>query len=212
MEKRTKVILIIFIILGSGISIFILSRLGFFFTSGGRYDDSKLDYMSVPWKNMSDINSWNEGYSESDDCPWGFEHNGLDFFFNDSVPVIAMAPGLVESIEFVDTEADENRYHIRVNIRFNREVVLGYGFEPWTGDKEKAEKQLDDLEIQEGDWVKKGEKIADFVAYDDSAHIHFGLNLNNEAVCPKDYFSEEGYEEMMDLIHKYHPDWKLCYN
>ncbi|MHA1251236.1 MAG: M23 family metallopeptidase [Candidatus Helarchaeota archaeon] len=211
MKKKYKIILLVVIILGGSTFIYLLYLRGFFFSSWGRYDESKLE-MEAPWEKAEDIHSWNEGYSESDDCPWGFEHRGLDFFFNDSDKVLAIAPGYIESIELVDFGGDENRYHIKVNIRFSREFLLVYGFEPWTTSKSDAEKQLDELKIKEGDWVKTGGVIANFVGYTDSAHIHFDLYLNGEQTCPKNYFSDEAYDEIMSLIHKYHDDWEMCYD
>ena len=213
-RKRLAIILIIIIIVATGgiLSTYLLYQMGFFFDPGERYDWQKLDYMGAPFINKSDLTAWNEGYSESDSCPWGFTHNGLDFFFNDSAPVLAMAPGQVFTIDFVDTGASVNRYHIRINIRFSREIVLNYGFEPWTNNENDARKQLEQLQINVGDWVNIGDKIADFVAYNESAHIHFDIKLNDNQVCPKDYFSDDAYNKTMDLIHFYNPSWEMCYS
>ena len=41
------------------------------FDSEGRYDETTLDDMGVIYSNRSDILAFNEGYSESDACPWG---------------------------------------------------------------------------------------------------------------------------------------------
>jgi len=124
-----------------------------------------------------------------------------------------MAPGQVWSINFVDTGADENRYHIGIDIRFNREIVLNYGFEPWTNNENDARKQLEQFQINVGDWVNIGDKIANFVAYEEGgAHIHFNIDLNGNPVCPKDYFSDDDYNKTMDLIHSYNPTWELCYS
>ncbi|TES96087.1 MAG: hypothetical protein E3J90_08695 [Promethearchaeota archaeon] len=213
-RKRLAFIIIIVIIVATGgiISTYLLYQIGFFFNPGNRYDWQNLDYMETPFINKSYINAWNEGYSESDNCPWGFTHNGLDFFFNHSAPVLAMAPGQVWSIDFVDTGAAENKYHIRISIRFSREIELRYGFEPWTNNENDARKQLEQLQIKVGDWVNNGDKIADFVAYNESAHIHFDIDLNGNQVCPKDYFSDDAYNKTMDLIHFYNSSWGMCYS
>jgi hypothetical protein len=213
-RKRLAFIIIIVIIVATGgiITTYLLFQIGFFFNPGNRYDWQNLDYMGTPFINKSYITAWNEGYSESDDCPWGFSHKGLDFFFNDSAPVLAMAPGQVWSIDFVDTGAVENKYHIRIGIRFSREIELRYGFEPWTNNENDARKQLEQLQINVGDWVDIGDKIADFVAYNESAHIHFDIVLKGNQVCPKDYFSVDAYNKTMDLIHFYNPSWEMCYS
>ncbi len=211
MNKKKLAIIIIILAVGGIISIYLLNRAEFFFNPGDRYDWDTLDYMGVPFTNQTYIHAWNEGYSESDACPWGFKHNGLDYFFNDSAPVLAMAPGQVWDVDFVDTGAVDNKYHIRVNIRFNNAIVLHYGFEPWTNNENNARKQLEDLHIKVGDWVNLGDKIADFVAYYESAHIHFDVELNGIQVCPKNYFSEAAYNISMDLIHHFNPTWDMCY-
>ena len=211
MRKKLIIIIVIIIAIGGVFSIYLLNRAGFFFNPGDRYDWATLDYMGAPFTNQSYIHAWNEGYSESNNCPWNFTHNGLDYFFNNSAPVLAMAPGQVWSLDFVDTGAVENKYHVRLDIRFNSEIVLHYGFEPWTNVEADARKQLDDLPIKVGDWVKIGDKIADFIAYHESAHIHFDVELNGVQVCPKDYFSEAAYNVSMDLIHFYNPTWDMCY-
>ena len=185
--------------------------MGFFFNPGDRYQWQTLDYMDVPFTNKTYIHSWNEGYSETDTAPWGFVHNGLDFFFNNSAPVIAMAPGQVWSIDFRDFGGDQNRYHIKLSIRFNREILLTYGFEPWTIVESEARVQEDKLTVNVGDWVNIGDTIAEFVAYHESAHIHWDFEVNGQHVCPQNYFSTDGYNTMMDLIHTYHPTWDMCY-
>jgi len=98
--KKVYLIILIVFIVGVGFFItFMLYRAGFFFNPGNRYDSSNLNYMGVSFENETDINAFNEGYSESNACPWGFEHNGLDFFFNNNSNVIAAAPDQVWGIQ-----------------------------------------------------------------------------------------------------------------
>ena len=85
--------------------------------------------------------AFNEGYSESASCPWGFEHNGLDYFFNNGSNVIAAAPGQIWEIENHEGEGN-NKYHVRIWIRFNKSTVLGYNFEPWTTKEADRNKQI----------------------------------------------------------------------
>ena len=183
-----------------------------FFSSGGRYADDTLDYMNVLYETRSDNYAFNEGYSESDACPWGFEHNGLDFFLLNNSKVIAAAPGLVEEIRWRDYgEGVVNRYHISMSIRFNKDITLGYNFEPWTQLESDKDKQLAMFKVQEGDWVELGQEIARFLYVEESAHIHFDISLNHEQTCPQPYFSTEGYNEMMEMIHSFNPSWNMCY-
>ncbi|MFX1256053.1 MAG: M23 family metallopeptidase [Promethearchaeota archaeon] len=191
------------------------------FDPGNRYDSTDLDYMNVIYESQSDIHAFNGGYSESINCPWGAIHKGIDYFFNNGSTVIAAAPGQVEEISVTDHgEGVDNRFHLSMNIRFNQTVWIQYNFEPWTQDPLDKDRQLAMFNVQEGDWVAIGEEIATFLQIAGSAHIHFGVYdddvgvedpVGGSGVCPRPYFSAEGYAEIMSLIHSYHPDWELCY-
>ena len=130
---RAVFILIIVVLVGAGILFLIgldQEEIEEPFDNGGRYDSSILNNMGVIYSNRSDIVGWNNAYSESDNCPWGGEHNGLDFmYYNDSV-VIAAAPGIVQEIEVGYLPAPfDNIYFVSVQIKFNESVWVGYGFE-----------------------------------------------------------------------------------
>ncbi|MFW9977811.1 MAG: M23 family metallopeptidase [Candidatus Thorarchaeota archaeon] len=180
------------------------------FDNEGRYDSANLNYMGIIYTNQSDILNWNGGYSESTNCPWGATHNGLDFAFVNDSEVIAAAPGLVEEIHWTDTGPTENIYMIHVSIRFNESIQIGYVFEPWTTNSTDADRQIEMLEIEVGDWVAKGDTIGHFLAIGGGAHIHFAV-YDGEATCPRPFFSEDAYLELMSLVHSYHSDWELCY-
>lgn len=180
------------------------------FDNEGRYDSTILNYMGVVYTSQSDITYWNDGYSESDNCPWGFEHNGLDYFLmNDSI-VIAAAPGIVEDIE-LDYLPDSTVYKVGVKIRFNSSVVVEYGFEGDNPDVAVRAQQASMLDVEIGDWVVKGDQIGRFLRPDQYAHIHFGVYLNDQAICPRLVMGEDDYNEIMSLIHSFQPTWELCY-
>jgi hypothetical protein len=211
MKKKIIIFIVIAcIVIISAFALYILHNRGTFFSSDGRYDDSELDYMGVIFENSSDINAFNEGFSTSSACPWGFEHNGIDFFFYNNSNVIAAAPGQVWEISNYIGEG-KNKYHVKLNIRFSNSILLSYGFEPWTDNTSYRDKQWDILQVKVGDWVQKGDVIAQFLQCNESAHIHFDVLENNQRYCPTKYFSTEGYTQMMELIHFYHPTWDLCY-
>jgi hypothetical protein len=211
MKKKVVIIIpIIIIIIIASIGIYFLYRFGFFFSAGGRYDDTNLNYMGVIYENQSDIHAFNEGFSTSDSCPWGFVHNGIDYFFNNNSDVIAAAPGQVWSIEMRENEG-ENKYMIRIWIRYNNTTEIGYNFEPWTTHASDRDLQNIMFQVKEGDWVQKGDVIARFLQCNESAHIHFDIVENGNRYCPVKYFSLDDYNELLTLIHFYHPAWNLCY-
>ncbi len=212
--RRALVLVVLLVIVGGGTVAYLRYRgtNDETFDAGGRYDSTRLDDMGVIYVNRSDIYAFNEGYSESENCPWGFPHNGIDYFFKNKSTVIAAAPGLVESVTVTDNGPDTaNRFHIMVRIRFNATVEVIYNFEPWTDDPAEKDRQLEMIQIEAGDWVAKGDTIATFLNCGYGAHIHFGVVQDDQWRCPKEYLSDEAYDELMALVHTYHPDWNLCY-
>jgi hypothetical protein len=183
-----------------------------FFNNGGRYDASVLDDMGVVYTNRSDIHAFNEGYSASVNCPWGTIHNGIDYFLNISSLVIAAAPGYIISVQSKDWGPQENEFRFSISIRFNTSIVLTYGFEPWTNTSTLLTVAMALILVKAGDWVVKGQLLGLFAAYSGSAHIHFGVLVNGNAVCPKGFFSVSDLADLMVLIHSYHPLWNLCYS
>ncbi|MFX1484626.1 MAG: M23 family metallopeptidase [Promethearchaeota archaeon] len=179
------------------------------FDNEGRYDSTILDSMGVIYGNQSDIAHWNDGYSESDACPWGFAHNGLDYMFHNNSPVIAAAPGLVIGIE-IDYLPNSTVYKVGVHIQFNESIWLEYGFEGNANETLRAQ-QVAMLYVEVGDWVSKGDQIARFLRPIEFDHVHFGVYLNDEAICPRLVMGESDYNEIISLIHSFHPTWELCY-
>lgn len=213
--RKSAIVILLLIFSGIGIAGFLFQQ-GFFnrfvFDTEGRYDPSVLDDMGVIYSNRSDIESFNEGYSESDSCPWGFIHNGVDYFFYNNSDVIAAAPGLVERIELRDWGTESwHRYTVSVEIRFNSTVTLTYGFEPITNFTDDQTQQVAMFNFEVGTWVAKGDVIAKFLYVNDGAHIHFGINQDNVARDPTLYMSTTDYNELLAMVHDFHPTWEISY-
>jgi len=181
------------------------------FDNEGRYDSTILDNMGVIYANRSDIMAWNNGYSETDVCPWGAIHNGLDYMFYNNSPVIAAGPGFVEEINIRSLE-NTTIYGIGVKIRFNESILIEYGFE---GDANETvrDQQLAMLDVQVGDWVVKGEQIGRFLTPVPTDHVHFTVYKNYVGFCPRLVMGASDYAEIMELIEFFHPgeNWQLCY-
>jgi hypothetical protein len=184
------------------------------FDPGSRYSSQRLDYMGVVYRNQSDIYAFNEGYSETDDCPWGFVHNGIDYFFNNGSEVLAATPGQISSInwrEFDNESNPLNRYNVFIRIRFNATIELSYGFEPFTYVEGDQNRQLAMIYVKVGDWVDKGDVIARFFHVGSGAHIHFGVTIGNTWLNPEPFFGGADRIELLSLIHFYHPGWNISY-
>ncbi len=182
------------------------------FDPGDRYPSTRLDYMGVVYANRSDIHDFREGYSETEDCPWGFIHSGIDYFFYNNSRVIAAAPGYVERIWWQENENSSlNLYNIFVNIRFNASVVLHYLFEPSTHTVGDQYRQISMLTVKVGDWVMKGDTIGRLLNVDGGGLLHFSVMVNDKMVDPVPFFGESDLQELLELVHTYHPDWNVSY-
>ena len=212
MKSKTCVVVIILILVAGVGAIFLLGQHEQEeppFDNGGRYNLVILDNMGVIYDNQSDIAHWNNGYSETDECPWEAIHNGLDYMFYNNSPVIAAAPGLVIGIE-ISYVPNTTFYKIAVAVQFNETVWLEYSFEDDANESVRAQ-QVAMLDVEIGDWVVKGEQIARFLQAVEFDHVHFGVYQNDEAICPRLVMGEDDYDEIMSLIDIFHSDWELCY-
>ena len=182
------------------------------FDNEGRYDSTVLNNMGVIYANQSDILAWNNGYSETDVCPWGAMHNGLDYMFYNNSPVISAAPGLVEDIE-IGYLPDSTIYVVGVAIRFNSTLTHQYAFEGNATTPTLRDQQVAMLDIEIGDWVIKGEQISRFLTPVELDHVHFAVYIN-DAICPRLLMGQDDYNEIMSLIEFFHPGegWQLCYH
>ena len=167
--------------------------------------------MGVIYSNRSDIMAWNNGYSETDACPWGAVHNGLDYMFYNNSPVISAASGYVEDIE-LDYLPNSTIYVVGVVIRFNSTLTHQYAFEGNATTEALRDQQVAMLDVEIGDWVVKGEQIGRFLVSVELDHVHFAVYMN-EAICPRLLMGEDDYNEIMSLIEFFHPGegWQLCY-
>ena len=178
-----------------------------------RYDSTLMDYMGVVYDNQADIYTFTAGYSENSSCPWGYAHPGIDYALNNNSNVISAIPGQVIDVMVQDYgESAENRFMIHVVIRYNISLTVDYAFEPWTNKSTDKDHQLELLDIEEGDWVQKGDKIATFLKAGISAHIHFMVHENNIIQCPCEYLGTSDHAELMNMILSFQPEWDLCYH
>ena len=213
--KKQAIFVIVLVVIGVVVFGFIQGGLVddlFPFDTEGRYDSSELNDMGVIYANRSDIESFNEGYSESNNCPWGFIHQGIDFFYFNNSDVIAAAPGFVDTISLNDWgPGGPHRYTIGVEIRFNATVSLWYGFEPWTNSTIVQAQQLAMFNFEVGTWVAKGDVIAKFLNAGSGAHIDFGVVQDHERRNPTLYMSNSSYDELQEMIWDFHPSWSISY-
>ncbi|MBN2157558.1 MAG: peptidoglycan DD-metalloendopeptidase family protein [Candidatus Lokiarchaeota archaeon] len=218
MKKGAKIALFIgFLLIISVVGIYLVPsflNIDLFFNPGARYDSSVLK-LNVIFEDPNDIYAVNGGYSTTRSCPWGRVHEGFDFAFKNNSNVIAGAPGKVTEITYDDWGEDsgENRFMIHVYIRFNKSIELCYCFEPWTNISANWDHQKQLIQVKEGDWVQEGDIVGVFLNAGSGAHIHFDLKDRGERIRLDKYYTPVAYDEMMDLVHIYHPEWPFfCFD
>ncbi len=212
MRKRTKVlflsIVVIIIIITLLINAFWPNILIYFMFLGAPYNTSQLNYLEVPFENESDIITVNGGFSTTNSCPWARAHLGFDFEFRNNSNIIAAAPGKVVFMDIFQMSSEIGGYYVmHIFIQFNATVIVNYGFEPWTTDRSDAERQFNMFSVKVGDWVNQSQKIGTFLRIGESAHIHFDVLENNNRERLDKYFSAAAHQKMMNLVHKFHPEW-----
>jgi len=170
--------------------------------------------MITPYVNETDMTRICP-FSSSNSCPWGREHDGIDFHATGNLkPFQAVCSGVVIAVELRQLQTTLN-WQVNVRILFNSMYSVEYGFEPMTNVRSDGETQLANILVSEGQTVSQGDIIGYlYTAHAEHAHVHFGLHSlqeNWDAICPEPYFPAGARDSILRLIHKDHPGWDMCY-
>lgn len=167
--------------------------------------------MSVPYLTSSDVQGVYEAYSTGNNSPWGFAHNGIDFFPKGNLmPIKAVAPGKVVELKLWKNNQSVN-YQVNVSVQYNSLYTVCYIFEPFSDKESDGQIQLQNILVANGRNISAGQLIGKLHAVGNGAHVHFGLNKDGNATCPETYFTPIAKDSLLTMIHKTHPDWNLCY-
>ena len=170
--------------------------------------------MLTPYVNEADMVSINEAYSETANCPWGFAHNGIDFFppLNTLHEFQAVADGVVEDISLFENSGN-GFWQVNVSIRYNNSFTVIYGFEPMSSQAD-GQTQLDNLMVTVQQSVVSGQVIGPLHAASNGAHVHFSLVQNGQFICPEPYFTPAAQASIMTLLQNSfpaEPNIQMCY-
>lgn len=173
--------------------------------------DTRDILMITPYVSSTDISAIHEAFSSDDTAPWGFEHNGIDFSPSGNlVPFQAVSSGTITGIKLWQNDRSGN-YQVNVTLQYNDRFSVEYGFEPFSNAESDGQIQLDNIYVTSGEKIAQGELIGKLYTVGNGAHVHFGLKENGNWVCPEIYFTSEARTSIMNIIHKNHPDWNMCY-
>lgn len=167
--------------------------------------------MSVPYLNSSDVQGVFEAYSTGSNSPWGFAHNGIDFFPKGNLmPIKAVAPGKVVELKLWRNNQSVN-YQVNVSVQYNSLYTVLYIFEPFSDKESDGQTQLQNILVANGRNISAGQLIGKLYAVGNGSHVHFGLNKDGNATCPEAYFNLIAKDSLLNTIHKTRPGWNLCY-
>ena len=143
------------------------------------------------------------------DSPWGFYHNGVDFVESvDHQPIQAAADGKVIRLE--ERFNAGSKWQVELTIQHGK-YQLQYAFEIFSPNKADIDSQMTDIYVKLGQNVKQGQLIAYLHRIAVGAHVHFGIALNNQTVCPEPFFTAAARAEVLTLIQKTYPGAQICY-
>ncbi len=165
----------------------------------------------TPYVDIADMASINEAYSESENAPWGFRHQGVDFFpIGSLAPFRAVCSGTIG--EFRLWQASENsNWQVNVSIEYNETYTVGYAFEPFSTDPAVGQAQLDNMRIAAGQHVEQGDIIGYLVFGGGGTHVDFNLSKNRDRVSPENYFTPEALASVLEILHRTFPGASLSY-
>ncbi|MFO7890585.1 MAG: M23 family metallopeptidase [bacterium] len=167
--------------------------------------------MITPFVNIEDMGPINEAFSVDSNCPWGFEHRGIDFFSNKNLASFqAVCPGEIKTVHLWQNDGNGN-WQVNLELQYNSNFSVTYAFEPMTSDPAHGQAQLDNILVNEGQEVTQGEIIGNLFQGTSGTHVHFGVKHKNNDICPEFYFTPAARDSIMQLIHQQWPGANMCY-
>ena len=167
--------------------------------------------MVTPFVNPADISSINEAYSTHSNCPWGFEHRGIDFMISqDHIPFRAVCDGRILNIEKFFNSGN-GYWQVNVALKYNQVFTVHYAFEPFSGSESDGNLQLNSIMVSEGDHVLQGDIIGYLKYRNPGAHVDFSLRKDEESICPETYFTADAVQKIYALLHQTIPNASMCY-
>ena len=167
--------------------------------------------MITPYKNASDIASINEAFSASANAPWGFAHNGIDFFpTGDIKPFQAVFSGVVTKVKLWQNDKTSN-WQVNVTLEFNSSFSAEYFFESFSQNMADGQTQLSNILVSVGQSVSQGDIIGKLYTAGSGSHVHFGLMKDGDAINPEPYFTQDAKNSILEILHRTYPGANMGY-
>lgn len=173
--------------------------------------DTTRPTLITPYSYQSEMASINEAYSETDACPWGFVHKGIDFFpVGDLATFRAAAAGTIARLEKFYNSGN-GLWQVNLDLRINTMYRLGYAFEPFSTLEAHADTQMLNMSVSVGQAVTQGQVLGRLLKRGGGTHVHFSLYRDNGDACPESYFTPEARDSILTILHRTFPGAFLCY-
>ncbi len=189
--------------------------------------------MVTPFVSESDMASVKEGFSSAgSSSPWGFVHDGIDFFPKGNLkPFRATCSGVVDSVQLQQNSVTSN-WQVNLLIVCNPYVpdpnTGGYFpplavetiFEPRSTVQTDGQTQLNNIPVAKGQAVTQGDVIGYLHAAGEGAHVHFGTipfgsmladGIPSVPSCPEPQFAAAARTSILNLLHVAWPGAGMCY-
>jgi hypothetical protein len=185
----------------------------------------------TPYVNESDMASINEAFSaDGSTSPWGFVHDGLDFFPKASLKQFRSAcSGTVDLMQLIQNNTTSN-WQVNLKIVCNpyvsntggyfQSMAIEYVFEPMSTVQSNGQMQLANIVVANGQAIAQGDVVGSLLTVGAGAHVHFStipfgsmlaLGVPRIPSCPEPHFSSEAKNSSLNLLHVVWPSAGLCY-
>ncbi|MFX1535447.1 MAG: hypothetical protein ACFFDI_14575 [Promethearchaeota archaeon] len=174
-------------------------------------EDSPLPFASIitPYTYEENVTACG-AYSDTEDCPWEFIHQGFDIMTFNNTPFQAVADcNLTEKDKFYNT--GNGKWQANLRLDYNSDVWFRYAFEPFSANESHIDQQLAMIPHTEGTQLKQGDVIGTLLTVGAGAHVCWSIQIYDISVCPAPYFTPEAYQSVLNLIKEGNPSWEMCY-
>ena len=188
----------------------------------------------TPYANELDMASVNEAFSSAGSTsPWGFAHDGIDFFPSGNLkPFRAACSGVVDPAQLRQNNVTSN-WQVNLLIKCNpyvpdpnlggyfSPIAVEYIFEPMSTVQTVGQTQLNNITVANGQAVSQGDVIGYLLTAGAGAHVHFGVipfgamlanGVPRIPSCPEPHFSNIAAAYVLTLLRVVWPGAAMCYS
>ncbi len=200
MRRKTKAIFII-IACASALGVF-----GIWMWIAGRpptYPDTlaegKLPLIYLPVNNFSNV-SYIRGYGQVEPIAY---HNGIDFDFNDTAPIVAPCNAYVSYIQPNWYYEVSHAYQTNIHLRLNAQWLIEILFESFAPNATAGGYQFGNVSVSVGDYVTTNQSIGTLLHHADLSVLHISVRSYDVFECPYRFFNGTAqvlYEEQWERV------------